>query len=178
MQRRYILQRIVAASRAPDAGRQEWLENATEGVELLKDSFQTGSVILYANGPHLLIHSVLAPLASVSPPDHNDLNRAYLDSDDAWCIQRSYGGGEGHRVYLEPPLSHPGCKSLVGGEKLVFVRSFTGMRSYRPPVEISQKIVHALGVHYLDERGAYCRLDKKGDIEPVISVYEEQAVDP
>ena len=89
--------------------------------------------------------------------------------DDAWCIQRAWGS-EGHRMYLEPPLSSPGCKSLVGGEKLIYRRSFTGVSKGPSPIELSQKLVHSLGLHWLEERNAYCRLDDRGDIEDVIRV--------
>ncbi len=88
------------------------------------------------------------------------------------------GGGEGHRIYLDPPLNHPGCQSLIGSEKLVFIRSFEDVKKYDPPIELSQKLVHALGVHYLDERSAYCRLDGRGDIEDVITVYRDVTHDP
>jgi hypothetical protein len=125
--------------------------------------------------PHVLIHAVLVPVNAVTPADQNDLLRAHIDVGDSWCIQRSYGGGHGHSVYLEPPLTHPGCKSLVGGEKLIFYRSINGMRTHRPVIELSQKLVHSLGVHYFPERNAYCRLDEHGDIEDVIAVFNEAA---
>ena len=97
---------------------------------------------------------------------------------DTWCIQRSYGGGRGHRVYLEPPLSFPGCQTLVGGEKLIFLRSFEGVKAHQTTIEISQKLVHALELYYMDERRAYCRLDNHGDIEDVITEYDDEHSDP
>ncbi len=126
----------------------------------------------------MLIHSVLTPNELLDPPDHADLDRAYIMPDDSWIIQRAYGGGEGHRVYLQPPLDHPGCQSLVGSEKLVFVRSFEGVKDYEPTIEISQKLVHALGLYFMDERNAYCRLNDRGDIEAIISIYRDVTHDP
>jgi hypothetical protein len=163
----------------PDTDRPVWLESARASVDFLKKNLlNDDEILLYASGPHFWVHSVLAPNAAVSPPDHGDLSNAYLTSDDSWRIQRSYGGGEGHRVYLEPPLSHPGCKSLIGGERLFFIRSFEGMKNYEAPIEISQKLVHSLGVHFVDERHTYCRLDNKGDLEDVICVHIEKSHDP
>ena len=40
----------------------------------------------------------------------------------------------------------------------------------RRPIEISQKLVHSLDLYFVEERNAYCRLNKKGDIEDVIRV--------
>jgi len=168
------LDKLLPIARIPDENRGEWLERADHSGEILKDILKTDEIVIYASGPHMLIHSVLPPDELLDPPDHADLDRAYIMPDDSWIIQRAYDGGEGHRVYLQPPLDHPGCKSRVGGEKLVFVRSFEGVKDYEPTIEISQKLVHALGLHFKDERNAYCRLNDRGDNEPIISVYLDE----
>ena len=170
---------LVELSRVPDTDRATWLDNATESIQFLKKNLLNDEeILIYGSGPHFLTHAVLVPNSAITPPDHSDLSNSHIMPDDSWCIQRSYGGGEGHRVYLEPPLSHPGCKSLVGGEKMVFIRSFEGMKSHKPSIEINQKLVHSLNTHYLDERHAYCRLDQRGDIEDVISLYVDEVPDP
>jgi hypothetical protein len=148
----------------------EWLLGAEDAIDFLKDNAQRDEFVLYANAGAVLIHGVLAPNDQVSPADEGDLLRSMIMPDDSWCIQKAWGGGEGHRIYLEPPLSHPGCNSLVGGEKLIFRRPFIGVVDGPAPVELSQKLVHCLGLYWLDERSAYCRLDKQGDIEDVIRV--------
>lgn len=63
---------------------------------------------------------------------------------------------------------------MEGGEKLIFRRPFDGVDSVKTPLEISQKLVHSLGLHLVDERHAYCRLDTKGNIQSVIKVYEDE----
>lgn len=60
----------------------------------------------------------------VTPADQEELMRAFVPTDESWAIQKSFGGGEGHRVRLEAPLRS--LKSLAGGE-LVFRRSFDGV---------------------------------------------------
>jgi hypothetical protein len=92
----------------------------------------------------------------------------FVQPGGGWGIQKSYGGSEGHRVYLEAPFSS--CKSLLDGEKLVFSRSFYGVQKGQRTIELSQKLVHALDLHFVPERNAYCRLDLHGDIEDVIRV--------
>lgn len=170
---------ISGLSRIPSTDRPTWLAGATKSVDFLTSNMlKDDEILIYATGPHLWVHSILSPNALVNPPDHEDLSKSYLTPNDSWRIQRSYGGGEGHRVYLEPPLSHAGCNSLVGGEKLVFIRTFEGMKTYEPQVEISQKLVHSLGVHFVEERHAYCRLDSSGDLQDVISVHVDKNSDP
>ena len=44
------------------------------------------------------------------------------------------------------------------------------MQKGESPVELSQKLVHSLGLHFVPERDAYSRLDERGDIEDVIRV--------
>ena len=174
-----ILQSLIDLARMPDVDDGNWLENAEQSVSFLTSNYEKNEeIVLYASGPHAYVHAVLVPRAAVNPPDHSDLVGARITVTDTWCIQRSHGGGEGHRVYLESPLSYPGCQTLVGGEKLIFLRSFEGVKSYQPTLEISQKFIHALGLYYIDERRAYCRLDYRGDIESVISIFNDEHSDP
>jgi hypothetical protein len=131
---------LRAIARALDAGVTEWLLGAEDAIDFLKDNAQRDEFVLYANAGAVLIHGVLAPNDQVSPADEGDLLRSMIMPDDSWCIQKAWGGGEGHRIYLEPPLSHPGCNSLVGGEKLIFRRPFIGVVDGPAPVELSQKL--------------------------------------
>jgi len=155
---------------APHTGKAEWLLRAEDSIAFLKGNAQRDEIVVYAIADAVLIHGVLARTKQVTPADQTDLLNAYIMPDDSWCIQRAWGGGQEHRIYLEPPLSHPGCKALDGGEKLVFRRSFTGVTEGPAPVELSQKLVHSLDLYWVEERSAYCRLDKRGDIEDVIRV--------
>lgn len=155
---------------AAEPDKAAWLLDAEGAIEFLKNNATCEELVIYASAGAVLIHGVLAPTAQVTPADQTDLLGAHVMSDDSWCIQKSWGGGQGHRIYLEPPLTHPGCKSLVGGEKLIFRRSFTGVDTGPAPIELSQKLVHSLELYWVPERSAYSRLDSKGDIEDVIRV--------
>ena len=167
---------LVELARLPDTNHTLWLEGATKSVEFLEKNYrEDDEILLYACGPHFWVQSVLTRNAAIDPPNHDELSGSCIMPDDSWCIQHSYGGGERYRVYLEPPLSNTGCNSLAGGEKLVFLRRFEGMKSHEPSIEINQKLVHSLNLHFIDERRAYCRLDKRGDIEEVISLFVNQS---
>ncbi|WP_306597711.1 hypothetical protein [Geothrix sp. 21YS21S-2] len=157
-------------ARAPGTGKTEWLLRAEDSIAFLKGNAHRDEIVIYATSDAVLIHGVLARTEKVTPADQADLLNAYVLPDESWCIQRAWGGGKGHRIYLEPPLSNSGCKTLKGGEKLIFRRSFTGVTEGPAPVEVSQKLVHCLDLYWVEERSAYCRLDKRGDIEDVIRV--------
>ena len=170
---------LIELSRLPDTDRALWLEGAITSVEFLKKNYlKDDEILLYGYGRHFLAHSVLVRNAAVDPPDHNSLSKSRIMPDDSWCIQHSYSDKEGRRVYIQPPLSNTGCRSLVDGEKLVFLRDFEGIKSFEPQFEINQKLLHSLNLHFVDERQAYCRLDNRGDIEDVIKIFVEQWSNP
>lgn len=153
-----------------------WLAQAEKSVDFLKNNCAHEEMVLYASGPSVLIHGVLALTSQVSPADQDDLMHDFIDPEASWCIERAYGGDEEHRIYLEPPLRTDCSRSLIGGEKLVFRRR-TGLTKGPTPVEINQKLVHALGLYFVAERNAYCRLDARGDIEDVIRVIRFKEAD-
>jgi hypothetical protein len=154
----------------PTDDAQRWLLNAEASIELLRLSSESDDIVIYASGSSVLVHGVLAPTANLAPPDGEDLQHGHFPvPDDSWRIQQVWGGGEGHRMYLSPPLSSS-SKSFHGGEKLIFRRSFTGVTEGPSTIELSQKLVHSLDLHYMPERTAYCRLDSRGDIEDVIKI--------
>lgn len=168
MVRRFNIAALKAISQVSATDDTEWLIGAEDSVAFLKENAQSEEIVIYASGPATLVHAVLAPMNQVTPADQKDLMHDFVQSDGGWAIQKSYGGSEGHRVHLEAPLSS--CKSLLGGEKLVFSRSFYGVQKGQSTVEISQKLVHTLDLHFVPERSAYCRLDLHGDIEDVIRI--------
>ncbi|GGC22094.1 hypothetical protein [Pseudoduganella buxea] len=168
MARRFNIADFKAISQMPATGEAEWLIAAEDSVAFLKESAQSEEVVIYASGPAAFVHAVLAPLKQVTPANHEDLMHAFVQTDESWTIQKSYGGGESHRVYLEAPLQSR--SSLAGGEKLIFRRSFDGVHQGDSAIELSQKLIHALRLHFVPERNAYCRLDGRGDIEDVVRV--------
>ncbi|MCY4673932.1 MAG: hypothetical protein OXD43_09265 [Bacteroidetes bacterium] len=166
---------LTALSRLPCTNRPPWLETARQGVKFLSENCKNeGIAILYAVGPHSYVRSFLVPRVAVDPPDHNDLANAYIRRFDSWSIERSHWGGKGYNVCLEPPLSYPGCRSLVGGEHTVLLRNFEGVKAHDTTIEVNQKLVHSLGLYYMNERDGYCQIDPHGDIERVIAVYDDK----
>ena len=165
---RFKITSLKAINDIPQADPAKWLHGAEDSIRLLVDNAEQDEILIYASGAHVLIHGVLAPVSTLTPPDSDDLQHTmFPGQEDGWAIQRVYGGGEGHRMYLEPPLR---SKSFVGGEKLIFRRTFDGVQKGRAPIELSQKLVHSLGIYFVSERNAYCRLDERGDIEDVIRI--------
>ena len=163
MTRRFNIAALKALAQAPADKAASWIVGAEESVEFLKANTQSEEIVIYASGPAILIHGVLAPAQQVTPADQEDLMRGFVQTDESWVIQKSYGGGEGHRVYLEPPLRHE-SKSLSGGEKLIFRRSFDGVQKGGADAVLAASIFH-YGEYsvrqaklYMAERGIEVRL--------------------
>jgi hypothetical protein len=174
MQDRQFFERLSAAHAPPSGDAlKEWLISAEpDGVHLLTQE-ERDWTILYASFESLLIISIFGQASSLANPDKKKLSLSSFYVDEAWCIQRSWGGGEEHRMFLEPPLDFPEGHPLHDAEPIVFRRSFDGMSNYDPPIEISQKLVHSLGLHFISERNAYCRLNSEGDLEEVIKIFQD-----
>ena len=168
--RPFKIEEIKALTELPDERQTEWLLNAEGSIAFLQANARNDEIVIYASTKCVLIHGVLALTRKLTPSAVSELQHRNIPMpDDSWSIQRVWGGGTGHRMYLEAPLSNV-HESLQGGEKLIFRRSFTGVSKGPAPVELSQKLVHSLDLHFVPERNAYCRLDSRGDIEDVIKV--------
>lgn len=162
---------ILKISVPPADNNAEWLEGAASAVIYVIKNSQSADIILYAGVGQTYIHSVLARLDKVTPPDTSDLRNTHAPPHSAWAINHCSGGGKPDRVYLSDPLDHAGCESLAGGEQLVFRRRFAGVDKGPARTELSQRLIQALDLYWLDEERAYCRLNEDGDVEPIIRVF-------
>ena len=84
-------------------------------------------------------------------------------------------GGE---VSFEPREHRWGTDSLVGGSPLVYGRSWDALDEPEGTYyEIAQPYIHHLDVHWRKERSAYCRFDRRGDWEDVVSITKKSSDD-
>jgi hypothetical protein len=170
-----ILAELKRLAALPDTSAGAWLATAEEGVQFLKEHLGGEQTVLYASLNAVMIHGVLVPIQGLESINREEFSREFVSPDASWVIEHVSGGGEPDRVYLAPPLRRLGG-SVESGEKLVFKRFFAG-REGDTPIEISQKLVHALDLHFLEERNAWCRLDDDGDILEVIKIVRENNAD-
>ena len=147
----------------------EWLTQAESSVDFLQENTEAEQIVLFAYLPHVAIQAVLAPLKKLRGVNAKEFANDFVFPSATWCIEHVSGGGQPDRVILASPLSLYGSV-LENGEKLVFRRTWPG--STNVSTEISQRLVHALDLHYVEERSAYCRINELGDVEEVIKVIE------
>ena len=166
----FKVQDLLAVAVPPADPSSAWFTGSAAGVEYLVKNTRSDEIILYTNVGQSFVHAVLAPLANVTPPDGRALQHACLDAFNHWRLEHVSGGGKPDRMYLASPIDTFGCKGLEDGQQLVFRRFFTDVDKGPPRTELSQPLVQALDLYWLDEQGAYCRLNEDGDVEPIIRV--------
>lgn len=165
----FLVEAIERISTAPadDAAFDEWLK-APDAVAFLKENVQHDEFVLYATSGHTFIHSILVPVANVNPPNVTDLMSWSFNAYGTWGV--SYTNSDPPEIKLEGPFQHSGAKTFEGGTRLVFPRDFEGRVGQKHYWEIFQPFAHVFGLHFLEERNAFCRLDENGDVEDFVRI--------
>jgi hypothetical protein len=167
----FLLNQIASLSEKPAYSSEEykhWI-GQEDFVCFLQAIPSSADVVLYVSVPYFTyIYGVLVPGRLVSPTDIDDLDHWRCHPFSSWGIATSYG--ERKSVSVSRPLNHTGSKTLDRGEQIIFARDFDGRQENRSYIEISQKLTHAFGLHYVTERDSFCRFDARGDVEDVIRV--------
>lgn len=149
----------------------DWLQGAESAVDFLVQNGRSSDIILFSNVGQTFVNAALAPLSNLTPEAVAELEHAHIDPMSHWALEHVSGGGEPDRMYLADPLDHRGCNALVGGEQLVFRRHFTDVDKGPTRTELSQRLVQALELYFMEEHAAYCRLNAEGDVEPIIRLH-------
>lgn len=155
----------------PSDPKSAWFTEAAAGVEYILENTRSGEIILDTNVGQSFLHAVLVPLVDLMPPDGKALRHARIGPYNHWRLEHVSGGGKPDRMFLTSPNKDLGCKGLEGGQQLVFRRFFTDVDK-KSRTELSQSLIQALDVYWMDEYSAYCRLNKDGDVEPIIRLYD------
>ncbi|MFY9854962.1 MAG: hypothetical protein WAK26_13890, partial [Terracidiphilus sp.] len=137
-----------------------WLQ-LEDAIAFLKDNTRDDQFVLYASLPNVFIHAMLVPSEYVTPPNIDDLMLWNCNPYDlGWGVVTSYHPRPS--IAISPPLDGTGSETLDKGEQLIFAREFEGRVGEKHYFEILQKFLHVSDLHYLEERKAYCRLDRHG----------------
>ena len=137
-----------------------------DATDLLKADLGQDDIWLYCSIGDIFINGVLVPSEGVMLPDAADLMKWQENPDSSWGKAYSLNPP---KVRIEPPLAGSPSKTIAQGEQLVFARRFEGV-SDETSIELLQKLAHVFGLHCVEYRSAYCRLDGRGDLEDVVSI--------
>ena len=164
-----LLEAVMRVSESPhnDADFNAWL-TALDAVEFLKANAADDEFVFYATPRQTFIHTVLVPTANVTPPDVGDLLSWSFNAYGSWGV--SYALSDTPEIRIEGPFEGHGTKPFKGATRLIFPRDFEGRVGDKHYWEILQPFAHVFGLHYLEERNAFCRLDENGDVEDLVRI--------
>ncbi len=148
-----------------------WIQ-LKDAVPFLRSNSRCREFIVDLSADSAFMQAVVVPKSNVNPPDVEDLMSWELSPRSSWGIVVHYSDGASESISIDEPMGDTSCKSFLNGERLVFHRAFEGRQGQKQYCEILQKFSHAFDLHFLAERNAYCRLDKRGDVEDVVRIIE------
>jgi hypothetical protein len=143
-----------------------WLDHESS-LGFIGRNAHADSLIINLSVDHLYLVSALIPRRHIKADGNNDLLNWNYDPSSSWSICAS-----SEDAWVEEPIAKGESKSLEGGEPIVIHRHFEGVPEYSNYFELSQKLAHLMGLHFIPERRAWCRLDPNGDIEDVVRIVE------
>lgn len=135
----------------------------------LRSNAERKELIAYATTNSIFMNSVIVPKANVEPPDSDDLIHWNLHPGLSCGIEIIESAGA-KSLSLSEASCPADSKSFRNGDKLIFTRSFEARQGGKGYCEILQKFAHAFDIHFVPERRAYCRLDKRGDVEDLVRI--------
>jgi hypothetical protein len=153
---------------------QKWLE-CTDVLSFLVRASQE-QIPIYISTDFFFLYTVLV--------QKNRLRGNYVDNILNWNMGVSGGWGYGSAYNQEtkqlekhifPPLSDTGSTLLDNGEALLFLRSVYQDRDTY--LELNQRLAHILGVHKIEKRSAYSRVDEEtGDLVDIVPFTQENGI--
>ncbi len=149
---------------------EEWLE-FTDALGFLVYS-TTDYVPVYISSKYFFLYAVIVP--------KRKLKGDYVADLMQWNFGVSFGWGysvgfSSRRPTIVPPLDHTNSSILDGGEAIFFLRSL--YEDHDHYLEVNQKLAHLLGVHQVNQRNAYCKVDgDTGDLLDLITFSRDDGI--
>jgi hypothetical protein len=158
---------IVALNREPDDAEAfaAWCRQC-DVLPFLEREACDDEIVVYAVFPHMFLHAILVPQFEVNAQTIDPLLDWHLDIAAQWGFVVSADD-----VVIESPLSDTRSPLTQGGEKIVFARRFEGSNDGKDYYEVNQKMAHVLDLHHIEERDAWCGMNRHGDIDEICKIH-------
>ncbi len=159
---RQLVRQLREADTRPDAGEayREWL-NASQHLDLLRSHDQQKEILVHALTRHSLVYSLIVDESRVNPIDIENL----LQWDESLYSMRSaYYVDDSKKLAISKKFDWS-CEALSDSKPLVYAREYKE-KTY---LEVLQEYAHLSDIYWFEDQNSYCRYDKIGDVEQVIS---------
>ena len=166
-----LLDRITTQDNIPtnDTEYSDWIE-AEVHLELLRNNALEDEIIVYASAPYTFVHGAMVGEDSI-----RDTNKAQDLKD--WNGNPFFGhagyawGGGRNDVWIGRDHGIWSSDAIKNVQQLVFARDFEGLQGYDSiSYEILQEYLQVSQIHWRPERKAYCRFDKNGEFDHIVSI--------
>ena len=170
-----ILIELETISQLPKFGTDDFTKYL-EQKEFLQFLLDTGTddIPLYCSFKSCFVYSVIIPSNSLTGGYIEDLLKWQSSPDDSWGYGYSFGKRGEPKPFISKPFDSNYSKILEKAQPITYLRYFEGKGEKKGYVEVSQFLTHLHDLHFVEERQAYCKLNKEGDIEEVIKILYPQ----
>ena len=171
MDEEQVLKELESISELPKLGTEDY-SKCLEQNDFLQFLLGTkaGDVLLYCSFKHSYIYSVVIPSRSLRSSYVEDLMKWQGSPGDSWGYGYGFSKRGEPKHFISKPFDSNSSKILARAQPLTFLRYFEGKGNRKGYIEASQFLTHLHDLHFMDERRAYCRVNKEGDIEEVIKI--------
>jgi hypothetical protein len=168
-----ILDKLHHISKIPKHGTgdyKQWLEQK-DFLQFLLDTCY-GDIPLYVSYKGTYIYSVFLQQNRLRGNYIDDLMKWDCRPDSSWGYSFSNNKkGDIQNISLTPPFNFSRSRLLKNAVPITFLRSFEGRIGQKSYIEVLQLLTHLNGLHFIEEKSAYCRLNEDGDIEEIIKIH-------
>jgi hypothetical protein len=166
-----ILKELESISRLPKLGTEDYIKRLEQNdfLQFLLNT-TSGDIPLYCSFKASFAYSVIVPSKSLKGDYIQDLLKWQSSPGDSWGYGYGFGKRGEPKHFISKPFESNYSKILAEAQPITFLRYFEGKGDKKGYIEVSQFLTHLHDLHFMDERKAYCRLNKDGDIEEVIKI--------
>ncbi|MEA2015466.1 MAG: hypothetical protein U9O59_01905, partial [Actinomycetota bacterium] len=150
----------------------KWYDLEAEIIFLLNTT--KDCIPIYFTYKYFFLHSFIVSV--------NKLRKGYIEDLLNWnsgivsysySYGYSYSEGKLKKKIFKAMSDGIGAKTLMNSTPLIFYR-FNMDYKEKSFIELNQKIEHLLDIYWLEDKGAYCKIDDNGDIEEIFTVEKDK----
>jgi len=165
-----IKKQILKLNEIPKLNRDlnRWFDLKDEIIFLLGTTEEY--IPIYFSYKHFFLNSFIVPV--------NKLKKGYIQDLLNWnsgiisysySYGYSYSKGKPRKKTFKAMSDGIGAKTLINSTPIIFQR-FNMDYKEQLFIELNQKIEHLLDIYWLEDKGAYCKIDDNGDFEEIFTV--------
>ena len=137
----------------------------TDALEFfLRSASDDVPLVIFAKG--LYLYSIAAPLSSIHDEYVEDIGKWNFSVPSGYGYGYVFSDGNVKEFVSDPLEDRTKSKILDAGTAFFFLRHFDRREGRKNYLEINQKVSHILGLHWIEDKSAWCDIDNRGQVVP------------